>query len=691
MFGLAQRAIARPRWAVLAGGLAFAFAGIYGGGAPSVLKSRNDFQDPGSSSAHAQKQIERASGTEPAAGVLVLLQGAPGGPAVGHVRALLAGDSSIARVDGPLRSRSGQSSLLAVTLRATSAPGSAAEALEKRLKGIPGVKLGGGDVAGRQVGQQASQDLGLAEALAFPLLALLAFFIFRGVASLLPIAVGGLSVLLAFAALRAIDTVLPLSPFALNLVIGLGLGLAVDYSLFMVSRMREELGEGRQPREAALRTVRSAGRTILFSAATVATAMLSLVVFPLRFLQSMGIGGAAVTLIAAAVSVTILPAMLVLLASHLGRTVPGPAEQGRWYRLAHRVLRRPGLVAGVTAAAMILVALPALRVQWTGVDGSVLPGSRSARVVEQAVARDFPAVGQTPTIIAVSAPATAGQALGAYRAAVSRVPDVTAVSPPAYLGSSTWRLQVGTGGWELGPASERAIAAIRALPSPFAASVGGRGAEFADQGKALAGRLPLALAILVLGTLIALWLMTGSVTLPFKALVMNTLTVAAATGLLVLVFQDGHLQGLLGYTTEHGLEQSDFLVLAAIAFGLSTDYGVFLLSRIKEAHDEGHGDEQAIALGLQRTGRIVTAAAVLLAVAIGAFATSQIIFLKEIGVGAVAAVLLDAFVVRTLLVPALMGLLGPWNWWAPRPLRRLHARFAIEQSAIVRRPSASVS
>jgi len=213
------------------------------------------------------------------------------------------------------------------------------------------------------------------------------------------------------------------------------------------------------------------------------------------------------------------------------------------------------------------------------------------------------------------------------------------------------------------------------------ANVGGRGAEFADQRAALGNSLPPALAILVLGTLIALWLMTGSVTLPVKALLMNFLTVGAATGLLVLVFQDGRFQGLLGYTTQHGLEQSDFLVLAAIAFGLSTDYGVFLLSRIKEAHEEGHSDNESVALGLQRTGRIVTAAAVLLAVAIGAFATSQVIFLKEIGVGAVAAVLIDAFVVRTLLVPALMGLLGPWNWWAPRPLRRLHERLEFNETA----------
>jgi RND superfamily putative drug exporter len=282
-------------------------------------------------------------------------------------------------------------------------------------------------------------------------------------------------------------------------------------------------------------------------------------------------------------------------------------------------------------------------------------------------------------IVAVRAPAAAASDTQAYAAQLRAVPGVASVSAPSFLGSNTWSLRASLRAEAIAPAAQRAVANLRAVPAPVASSIGGAGAEFADQRAALGHDLPAALAILVAGTLLVLWLMTGSVVLPLKALVMNALTVAAATGLLVLVFQDGRLKGLLSYSSQGGIEQSDYLVLAAIAFALSTDYGVFLLTRIKEARDGGASDREAVAIGLQRTGRIVSAAAILLAVAIGAFATSKVVFLKEIGVGAVAAVLLDAFVVRALLVPALMGLLGRWNWWAPAPLRWLHARVGVSE------------
>jgi RND superfamily putative drug exporter len=258
------------------------------------------------------------------------------------------------------------------------------------------------------------------------------------------------------------------------------------------------------------------------------------------------------------------------------------------------------------------------------------------------------------------------------------------VGAPRYLGGDSWQVEATPAGEAIAPPAQRAIARMRAIPSCSGCSaveVGGAGAEFTDQRAAIARSLPYAVAILAAGTLIVLWLMTGSVVLPLMALVMNALTVGAATGLLVLVFQDGRLQGVLDYSSQRGIEQSNYLVLAAIAFALSTDYGVFLLTRIKEAKDRGRSPRESIALGVQRTGRIVTAAAVLLAVAIGAFATSNVVFLKEIGVGAVAAVLLDAFVVRTLLVPALMGLLGRAAWYSPRQLRKLHVRLAPREPA----------
>lgn len=677
---LADLSIARPRRVAAAVGAIFMLALLLGGSAGKTLSARNDFSDPGSQSAHARTTLARATGSQPTPGVLVLVRGPGAAATAAAVQRELGADPAVAHVAPPLPGSRSASLLIAATLRSPGDEHAGVESIERRLGRSHAITLGGSSVGGLQVGRQASADLGLAEALAFPLLAILAFLIFRGIAALLPLAVGALSVFTAFAALRGIDTALPLSVFALNLVIGLGLGLAVDYSLFMVSRYREEIGAGRDPAGAVRVTMRTAGRTVLFSAVTVAIAMSSLTVFPLRFLQSMGIGGAVVALTAAASSLTLLPALFVIFGERLGRSVPGPVRQGRWYALAHWVLRRPGPVAAITVLALLAMAMPAVRAHWSGVDPRVLPASAGARQVEDALAREYPAVGAIPSYAAISAPAGDGAAVAAYAGRLRALPGVADVGAPRLLGPSTWSLTFTTSGEAIAGGAQRAIARARALAAPFPVLIGGWGAEFKDQRAAIARSLPLALLILVAGTLLALWLMTGSVILPVKALVMNALTVGAATGLLVLIFQDGRLTGPLGYTPQAGIEQSDYLVLAAIAFALSTDYGVFLLTRIKEARDRGADDREAIALGLQRTGRIVTAAAVLLAVAIGAFATSSVIFLKEIGVGAVAAVLIDAFIVRALLVPALMGLLGPWNWWSPAPLRRLHARLAFDES-----------
>jgi RND superfamily putative drug exporter len=684
---ISNLALAHPRRLGAAFLLVFALAAFIGGAASRVLDARHDFADPGSQSAAARTKIERATGSQPAPGVLALVHGAAGGTAAAHAAATLQSDPDVASVAGPFPSRDGRSSMVTATLRASRDERAAVDRIKRAFAGDRQVTLGGASVAAREVNSQAAHDLGLAEALAFPLLAILAFLIFRGVAALLPLAVGASGVFAAFAVLRLVNVALPLSVFALNLVIGLGLGLAVDYSLFMVSRFREELGAGRDVPEAVRMTMRSAGRTILYSAVTVAVAMSSLTVFPLRFLQSMGIGGVIVALTAAASALTILPVLFVLMGSRLGRVTPGEPREGRWYAHAHRVLRRPGPVAAITAGALLLLALPALRTHWSGVDARVLPASASARLVEEATARDFPLLAPSPGYVAVSAGPQAGADLAAYANRLRAIPGVASVTAPRFLGTGTWEIGVRTSGEAIGPHAQRAISSMRAVPAPFAAAVGGSGAEFADQRSAIASSLPAALAILVIGTLLVLWLMTDSVVLPVKALAMNALTVAAATGLLVLVFQDGHLRGPLSFATQTGISQGNYLVLAAIAFALSTDYGVFLLTRIKEARDEGAPNDEAVALGLQRTGRIVTAAAILLAVAIGAFATSHVVFLKEIGVGAVAAVLIDAFIVRTLLVPALMGLLGRWNWWSPAWLHRVHERIGVTEVGAVAPPS----
>jgi uncharacterized membrane protein YdfJ with MMPL/SSD domain len=671
----------QPRRIALLGLLMLMLLAAVGEPAASVLKARNDFEDPGSQAAAARTQIERATGAEPAAGVLALVQAPPSSPAVRSAARLLAADRGVASVavpspgsPSPLIAQGGRSTMVAATLRAAADSNEAAKRITAAFAARRDVLLGGRAVSGYQVGQQATADLGVAELLAFPLLALLAFLVFGGAAALLPLAGGILSVLGAFAVLRLINAALPLSSFALNLVIGLGLGLAVDYSLFMVARFREELGGGAEVPDALRTTMATAGRTVIFSALTVAAATASLTVFPLRFLQSMGIGGAVVAIVAAVVALTVTPSLMVLLGRRIGSPRAGRDGAGGWYRLARAIMRRPGAVAAGAAAVLLIAAVPDLRAHWSGVDASVLPSSRSARVVSDALAREFPRADPNPLELAVSAPPSAGGELADYARAISHQAGVTRVSAPVYVGASTWRIGASAAGPAIGVRAQRAVKEIRTLPSRYPVAVGGEPALFGDQQAAIAGGLPLAIGLLALSTLAILWLMTGSVILPLKALLMNAITVGAATGLLVVVFQDGRLTGPLAYTRPAGIESTDFLVLAALVFALSTDYGVFLLTRIKELRDQGMDDREAVALGLQRTGRLVTAAALLLAVAIGAFATSKIVFLKEIGLGTAAGVLLDAFVVRALLVPALMGLLGRWNWWAPAPLRRLHAR-----------------
>jgi uncharacterized membrane protein YdfJ with MMPL/SSD domain len=684
---LANLSCSRPRRVAVLGGLLFAVVGVIGGPAPGSFNAPNAFDDPGSQATRARDRIERATGEAASAGVVALVRAPRSSAEVARVARTIEADPGIARVSlppptGPSAavSRDGREALVAATLHAGASDGDVVKRLQHAFAGNRAVVLGGTAVAGQQTGALATSSLAIAELIAFPLLALLSVVFFRGVAALLPVAIGGFSVLGAFAVLRAVNSVLSLSPFALNLVIGLGLGLAIDYSLFCVSRFREELGRGADVTSAVRRTMQTAGRTVLFSAVTVGAAMACLTLFPQRFLISMGLGGLVVALTAAASTVVFLPALLVLMGRRLGKVTPGPEGSGRWYRLARGVMRRPGVVAALTAVALLLVATPALGIRWSGIDASVLPTGKSARTVSDAIARDFPGADSTPVILAVSAPSDAGPAMHNYAAGLQRMSGVYHVSAPRDLGRDTWEIDIDARGTPITQRSQSLVNAIRAQVAPYSVAVGGATADLIDQHAATSQTLPIAIALLVVLTIGVLWLMTGSVVLPVKALVMNLLTAAATAGILVLVFQDGNLTGLLGFTKPEGIEQTDFLVLVAIVFGLSTDYGVFLLTRIKEARDGGLANSDAVAVGLQRTGAIVTAAAILLAVALGAFVTSQLVFLKELGVGAAVAVLIDAFAVRGLLVPALMGLLGRANWWSPPPLRRLHERLGVTES-----------
>jgi putative drug exporter of the RND superfamily len=351
---------------------------------------------------------------------------------------------------------------------------------------------------------------------------------------------------------------------------------------------------------------------------------------------------------------------------------------GPWYRFSQLVMRRPGPIAAATAALLIAMGLPFLRIEFTGVDASVLPQDRSARVVDDVLDREFPPGRALP--IYVAAETDDAGAVRAWAEGLGRLPNADSVSPPQRA-DGLWRVDVVTGAEGLSDEAQQLVRDIRARDAPFDFRVGGGTAAFMDQQTSLGDSLPLALALLAGSTLVILFVMTGSVVLPVKALIMNLLTLSAAFGLLVLIFQDGRLEGLLAFEAQGALESTQPILLFCVAFGLSTDYGVFLLTRIKEARDGGLDDREAVAVGLERTGRIVTYAALLFCIAIGAFATSEVVFIKELGIGTALAVLIDAFLVRALLVPSLMALLGRWNWWAPRPLARLHSRFGLREEA----------
>jgi RND superfamily putative drug exporter len=588
-----------------------------------------------------------------------------------------------------LVSRDRRSTYLLATFRAGVEEDALAERLQQRVEREPGVTAGGGQLAFAQVSEQVQEDLARAELLAFPLLFLLSLVVFRSVvAALLPVVVGATTILTTFVLMRLVNSVEPMSVFAINLITGAGLGLAIDYSLFVVSRFREELATGAERSDALRVTMRTAGRTVLFSAVTVAAAMAALAVFQLRFLYSMGVGGALVALTAALVSLTVLPALLAALGPRVNALSlkrwqvaihrdAAHVRAGPWYRFSQVVMRRPVPIATVTAVLLIALGLPFLRIAFTGVDADVLPRDRSARVVQDALDTEFQPGRTSPTyVVARSGDAAA---VRAYAQRLDRLRGVDAVSEPRRAGG-LWRIDVVTGASALSQPAKQVVRDVRATDAPFPVEVGGGTALFMDQQSSLRHSLPVALALLCTTTLVILFVMTGSVVLPVKALLMNLLTLSAAFGLLVLIFQDGRLEGLLAFQAHGALESTQPILLFAIAFGLSTDYGVFLLTRIKEARDAGVRDREAVAIGLERTGRIVTFAALLFCIAIGAFATSQVVFIKELGVGTALAVLIDAFLVRALLVPSLMALLGRWNWWSPRPLARLHARLRLGEA-----------
>jgi len=682
-----------PRRSLLAVFLFVLVAGFFGGPLAGALDASGGFASADADSVRAIDAIEAATGTEPGPGIVIVVDTPGGLPAeaerVQQVTDTLGARSGVAQVTSPtttrgdpggLVSRDGTQALVLGTLTADADDDGVAEAVIDTFHGEGDVAVGGSAVANLQIGSTVTEDLGRAEMLALPMLILLSLLFFRGRAALIPLVVGGTTVLGTFLVLTGVNQLYGLSIFALNLVIGLGLGLAIDYTLFLVTRYREELQQQGSTTGAIRTTMRTAGRTVAFSATTVAVALAALTVFPLGFIKSMGLAGATVAVVAAIAALVVTPAMFGLWGAKLARKERRTdAEAGRWYRLSHAVMRRPGAVAVATGVVMLALAAPAIRAQWTPVDSSVIPTDKSARTVADATETSFGGTGTSPLTLAVTTSGSAGASdVTAYADRVNALRGVATPGAPVQLDATTWQLDVAAGGDPAGEAAQRLVEETRAVDAGpgLHALVAGPAAEFVDQQSAIASRLALALGLLVALTLVVLWLMTGSVVLPVKAVVMNVLTVGASLGVLTFIYQDGRFSGPLGYTPNGGIEPTDFLVTATLIFALSTDYGVFLLGRIKEARDSGLGERESVAVGVQRTGAVVTAAAILLAVAIGAFSTSSISFIQQIGVATAFGVLVDAFVVRSLLVPALMGLLGKYNWWAPMALRRLHDRIA---------------
>jgi RND superfamily putative drug exporter len=563
--------------------------------------------------------------------------------------------------------------------------------LEEKLGDDRQVKLGGSALAGPAVGEQAEEDLRAAEMIALPLLFLCSLFVFRGVvAAMLPVFVGIITVLGTFLGLRIANEITLQSIFALNMVVGLGLGLAIDYSLFILSRYREELARHGPGAEPLKRTIATAGRTVLFSAATVSAALASLLVFPQRFLASMGTGGLICTVVAAATALIALPALLAVLGPRVNALAPKRWQReaqlaargehaGFWYRLSRGVMRRPLPVAILASGILIAAGLPFLTVQFTGVDASVLPTSSPVRQVDLALDREFSDSPVAPITVAVDAPSNAQDRLDDYAADLRELPNVESVSKPDNLKGNTWQIDVTPERDTFDSRTLDLVDSIRDGKAPFPVDPAGESASFVDQQASLAEELPVALGILITTTVVILFVLTGSVVLPVKSVLMNFLGLSATFGLLVLIFQDGFLSGPLDFE-KGAINATQPILLFIVAFGLSTDYGVFLLTRIKEQHDAGAPNKEAVATGLERTGRIVTAAALLFSVALGAFATSEIVFIKLVGVGAVLAVLIDSSIIRALLVPALMALLGTRNWWAPKPLRRVYERIGLSEA-----------
>jgi RND superfamily putative drug exporter len=705
----------RARLVLVAAMLAVVGFGVLGFGAFGKLKT-DGFQDPGADSTTAQTLTDQRFGGS--VGVVLLVHaeagtvaGAPAREAGAAAASRLAAVPGVSNVvsywqthDPGLRSKDGKYALILGDTKSNRNLSSSELASLRSRSSQVDITVGGNAAITNDITTQVTKSLRTAEGIAVPIiLALLVFAFGSVVAAMLPLAIGFIAILGTFAELFVLGSVTSVSIYAINLTTALGLALSIDYALLMVSRFREELAHGQEPARAVVRSVQTAGRTIVFSGATVMAALAVLLIFPLYFLRSFAYAGIGVVLISMVAAVVVLPALLAV----LGRRVNSgrlPWARNRapstaapfWGRLAGQAMRRPALIAIPVLAVLMLIALPLRHVQFGTPDDRVLSASTQSRAVGDVLRQDF--TGNSATALNVITDGPLGRtALTAYATRLSGLAGVARVETsvatfvdgkavpdsanPTLARPTAQRLLVVSAADPRSNAAKDLVRTVRGLPGPdgVRAYVGGDTAELIDTTHAIGTRLPLAALLILLTTFIVLFLFTGSVVQPIRALVLNGVTLAATAGLMVWIFQEGHLSGLLHFTPLP-LDTSMLVLLFCIAFGLSMDYEVIVLSRIKEMHDRGLDNRASVTEGLTRSGRIVTTSAALMAVSFFAFGTATISFLQLFGIGAGFAVIIDATLVRAILVPACQRILGRAAWYAPAPLRRLQTRIGLTEA-----------
>ena len=712
---------ARPRLSLLVALVITALAVLAGSGVGDRMGS-GGWEDPDAESTYATQVLEREFPASQPNVLLLLDAGAAGvdDPAVAaearrtaerlDAEPGVSGVGSYWATGSPaLRSKDGRQAVIAARIEGEEKEaGEILQRIAPAYRGTHGpveVSVGGPLAVRHEMQTVIQEDLLRAELIALPVTLVLLVMVFgSAVAALLPLGIGIVAILGTNAVLRGLTEFTDVSVFAQNLTTALGLGLAIDYALFVVRRFREELAGGADTRTAVGTTLRTAGRTVLFSALTVAVSLAAMLVFPQYFLRSFAYAGIAVVLLAAAAALILLPAALMLLGDRVNALDlrrlfvrrraaragdgAGPAEAGRgdeggagWARTAALVMRRAPVFVVATTAGLVLLGLPFLGVKFGTADDRQLPSTSESRVVQDQLRDGFPGTPGGGLTVLAEGGATPAQ-YADYRERIADLPGVERVDGPVTSGSGARAhayFTVVPEGEAVGEGAQRVVGELRAQEAPFDTSVTGAAAVLTDSKDAIADRLPWAAAIIVVITLLLVFLLTGSVLIPLQAVVLNALSLTAMFGAVVWVFQEGHLSGLLGFTATGDIETTLPVLMFCVAFGLSMDYGVFLLSRIKEEYDATGDHEHSVRFGLRRTGGLITAAAVILAVVMVAIGTSRVTNTKMLGLGVALAVLMDAMVVRSLLVPSVMKLTGRLTWWAPGPLRRFHDRFGISE------------